>query len=219
MFDRGVVPRRLVLCDVPAKHSELKQLAGEVRSVLGYRGKTEIALSAGTAPPEVYRCGFIIGATNMRGILDVKQLAAGTIVVDDSFPHCFDTELAIQRMASRSDVLLVDGGFVLPRGPIEWIATLPTVLAGQLGNYYETELMPSTSTITGCILSALLSKAHGATASIGPVSLDISKGHWEVLQRLGIGAAPLRCGHWLVPEAALAGMLDHSRDRRANNVL
>ena len=160
-----------------------------------------------------------IGATNMRGVLDVKQLAAGTIVVDDSFPHCFDTGLALQRMKSRSDVLLVDGGFVLPRGPIEWIATLPAALAGPLGNYSEAELLPATTAITGCILSALLSGAHGITASIGPVSLDASREHWEALSRLGITAAPSRCGPWLVPEAMLAGVADQSRERRASNVL
>jgi hypothetical protein len=81
------------------------------------------------------------------------------------------------------------------------------------------DLLPSTTAITGCMLSALLSKAHGATASIGPVSLDISKQHWDVLERLGIGAAPLRCGPWPVPDAALDAMVHSPRARSASNVL
>ena len=43
-------------------------------------------------------------------------LAAGTIVVDDSFPNCFDSDLAIHRMTSQKDVLLVDGGLYLKKG-------------------------------------------------------------------------------------------------------
>ena len=126
MLDRAFVPKRLVLCDVPAKAAEIEQLAYEVRSVFGYRDDLDVVLAAGSVPPEVYECRFIIGATNMAGVLDVKRLAPGTIVVDGSFPHCFDTELAIHRMTTRKDVLLVDGGLVSPREPIEWMWPFPT---------------------------------------------------------------------------------------------
>jgi len=212
MLDRGAIPQRLILCDVPAKAGELEHLAEEIRSAFGYRGALDVVLAAGSVPPEIYQCRLIIGATNMPGVLDVKRLAAGTIVVDDSFPHCFDSELAIHRMTSQKDVLLVDGGFVLPREAIEWTVALPENFPSQFDALFGSNLLPlqSTTAITGCILSALLSKSHGATASVGPVGLKACREHWDVLARLGIGAAPLRCGSWLVPETNLASFRDSS---------
>jgi predicted amino acid dehydrogenase len=206
MLDRGMTPQRLVLCDVPAKVGELKRLAAEVRSAFSYCGALQVVLTSGRVPPEVYQCGLIIGATNMPGVLDVKRLASGTIVVDDSFPHCFDSDLAVRRMTSQGDVLLVEGGFVLPPGPIEWTVALPDNLSSRFDVLLETNLLPlqNTNAITGCILSALLSNSHGATASVGPAGLEACREHWEVLARLGIGAAPLRCGSWSVPEGNLA---------------
>jgi hypothetical protein len=89
-------------------------------------------------------------------------------VVDDSFPHCFDLEQAIGRMASRGDVLLVDGGLVSPPGTIEWSVNLPAGIAAVLGHHPEASLLPGSTSITGCILSSLLAQHDGALATAGP---------------------------------------------------
>ena len=49
--------------------------------------------------------------------VDVAALAAGTIVVDDSFPRAFDDDAARERMERVGDVLLVGGG-ALDVGPL-----------------------------------------------------------------------------------------------------
>jgi amino acid adenylation domain-containing protein len=208
LMDRGVVPQRLLLCDVPAKARELQNLATEVRSAFGYEGAIEVVEAAGRVPDPVYGCRLIVGATSMPGVLEVERLVAGTVVVDDSFPHCFHTELALERMASRKDVLLVDGGFVKPREPLEWIVALPDKIPSRFEpafGSYATRLQDP-SAITGCILSALLSHSHGATVSLGPVGLETCREHWDVLSRLDIGAAPLRCGSWPIPAANLKSL-------------
>ena len=206
MLDRELIPQRLVLCDVPAKAVELEQLAEEIRSAFGYQGTIDVVLAAGSVPSEVYQCRLIIGATNMPGVLDVRKLTAGTIVVDDSFPHCFDSESAVQRMMTHKDVLLIDGGFVSPQEPIEWTLAFPEHVPSRFDALFGTSLLPfqNGTAITGCILSALLSKKFGATASVGPVELEVCREHSDVLSRLGIGAAPLRCGSWSVPETHVA---------------
>ncbi len=213
MMDGRLFPQRLVLCDVPAKAIELEKLAGEIRSAFGYRGSIEVALTAGSVPSEVYRCRLIIGATNMPGVLDVDRLLPGSIVVDDSFPHCFDSELAVGRMTRRRDVLLVEGGFVLPREPIEWTSALPDNLPSGFDAAFGMGWLPfeDTTAITGCILSGLLSKKWGATPSVGPIGLNDCREHWDLLVRLGVGAAPLRCGSWRVPEASLASFRNMER--------
>ncbi|MCC9706804.1 hypothetical protein E4N62_16915 [Streptomyces sp. MNU76] len=42
----------------------------------------------------------------------MDRLRPGTIVVDDSFPHCFDTTRALERMRRDQDVLIVGGGLL-----------------------------------------------------------------------------------------------------------
>jgi predicted amino acid dehydrogenase len=201
LSDLPVHPRRLILCDVPAKARELERLADELRTAFGYGGDIDIVSAHGTVPAEVYRSKFIIGATNVPGVLEIDRLAPGTIVVDDSFPHCFDLEEAIGRMASRGDVLLVDGGLVSPPGTIEWSVNLPAGIAAVLGHHPEASLLPGSTSITGCILSSLLAQGDAALATPGPVSAATCSAHWRTLERMRIGAAPLGCGRWS-PSAA-----------------
>jgi hypothetical protein len=196
-------PRRLILCDVPAKARELERLADELRAAFGYRGEIEIVAAQGAVPPEVYQSQFIIGATNVPGVLEIDRLAPGTIVVDDSFPHCFDLDRGIGRMALHGDVLLVDGGLVSPPGTIEWSVNLPAGIAAVLGHHPEASLLPSSTSITGCILSSLLAQHDGATATVGPVSAATCRDHWRTLERMRIVAAPLGCGRWSASAAYL----------------
>jgi predicted amino acid dehydrogenase len=196
MSDRPIHPRRLILCDVPAKARELERLADEIRTTFGYCGDIEIVAAHGPVPAEVYRSKFVIGATNVPGVLEVDRLGPGTIVVDDSFPHCFDPERAISRMSSHGDVLLVDGGLVLPPGTIEWTVNLPAGIATVLGHHPEASLLPGSTSITGCILSSLLAQHDVALAAAGPVSAATCRDHWRTLERMEIGAAPLVCGRW-----------------------
>jgi predicted amino acid dehydrogenase len=207
MLDRTIHPRRLILCDVPARRAALARLADGIRTEFGYGGGIEIAAAPGVVPDEVYGSRFIIGATNVPGVLEIERLAPGTIVIDDSFPHCFDVDKAIDRARSRGDVLPVEGGLVSPPEAIEWTATLPANLAAVLGLHHAAGLLPDSSAITGCILSSLLSQAHGAPATTGPVGVTACRDHWQALKRMDIGAAPLRCGRWKPSDA----YLDHFR--------
>ena len=201
MSERPIHPDRLILCDVPAKIRELERLADELHTAFGYCGDIEIVSAHGAVPAEVYRSKFILGATNVPGVLEIDRLSPGTIVVDDSFPHCFDLDRAIGRMSSRGDVLLVDGGLVSPPGTIEWSVNLPVSLAAVLGHHLEASLLPHSASITGCILSSLLAQDDVALATAGPVSAATCHDHWRTLDRMRIGAAPLGCGSWS-PSAA-----------------
>jgi predicted amino acid dehydrogenase len=203
MLDWPIHPHRLILCDVPAKGRELERLADEICTVFGYRGDIEIVSAHGAVPAEVYRSKFIIGATNVPGVLEIQRLSAGTIVVDDSFPYCFDLDRAISRMSSRGDVLLVDGGLVSPPGTIEWSVNLPAGIAAVLGHHPEASLLPGSTSITGCILSSLLAQDAAALAAAGPVSAATCRNHWRTLERMRIGAAPLGCGRWSASTAYL----------------
>jgi len=77
-----------------------------------WQGEVFIQTTSGgpSIPDELYECTFIVGATNVPNVYDVFKAKPGTILVDDSFPHCFDSHKAFQRFNERSDVLFSEGG-------------------------------------------------------------------------------------------------------------
>jgi len=204
LLDLSVHPRSLTLCDVPAKHTELRALAAELRSMHGYSGEIHLVHSTPAAPMEVYRNRFIIAAASVRGVLDVDRLEPGTIVVDDSFPHCFDTEKAISRMTSRGDVLLVDGGLITPPGKVDWSITLPSNLAALVRQEANVDLLPRSDEITACIFSALMVERQVAPAMTGVATVEECRTHWVALEEMGVTAGRFRCGRWALDNRLLS---------------
>lgn len=111
-------PARLLLCDVPGSGPRLKELAEDLLE-RGLVESVEVVESGQGLPDAVYDARLIVAAVSGGGaLLDIDRLAPGTTVVDDSFPHCFDTSRAIGRMDRAKDVLVVGGG-LLSAGPAE----------------------------------------------------------------------------------------------------
>lgn len=112
-------PARLVLCDVAGSAPRLRTLAEDL-TARGLARNVEIHESGpGGLPSALYEAGLLVTAVSGGGtVLDVSRLRPGTIVVDDSFPHCFDTTKALARMREHRDVLIVGGG-LLSVGAVE----------------------------------------------------------------------------------------------------
>ena len=55
---------------------------------------------------------LVTAISGSAAVLDVDRLRPGTTVIDDSFPHCFDTARALARMRERQDVLVLGGGLL-----------------------------------------------------------------------------------------------------------
>jgi hypothetical protein len=143
----------------------------------------------------------IVAATSSGpGTLDVDRLKPGTILVDDSFPHCFDPEDAIRRMQRDGDVLLVDGGLIAPPGGTDWSIALPNNLAALVSRDRNLDLLPLTGEITACIFSALMVERQLVSAMTGPAAVEECRRNWQALTELGTTAAALRCGRWVLEE-------------------
>lgn len=181
-------PTRLLLCDVPGSGPRLKELA---ESLLERRlvEIVEVVESDHGLPDAVYDARLIVAAVSGGGaLLDIGRLAPGTTVVDDSFPHCFDTSRAIGRMERAKDVLVVGGG-LLSAGPAERQVAegLP---AAAVAGYLAQPMVPDT--IASCRLESLL-HASGAEVPLvhGPVDAATGLAYWEAAEAAGIHAAPL----------------------------
>lgn len=181
-------PARLLLCDVPGSGPRLKELAESLLE-RGLVESVEVVESDQGLPDAVYDARLIVAAVSGGGaLLDIDRLAPGTTVVDDSFPHCFDTSRAIGRMERAKDVLVVGGG-LLSAGTVERRVAegLP---AAAVAGYLAQPMVPDT--IASCRLESLL-QASGADVPLvhGPVDATTGLAYWEAAEATGIRAAPL----------------------------
>ncbi|MEU9351391.1 amino acid adenylation domain-containing protein [Streptomyces griseoloalbus] len=195
-------PRRLLLCDVRGSGPRLAELGRRLRE-RGLAGEVRIAESQGRLPDAVHGADLLVTAVSgATAVLDVDRLRPGAVVVDDSFPHCFDTERALARMRERRDVLVLGGGLLhVGRTDREVASDLPAAAAaGHLAQPWIE------GTLASCRTESLLHAAgHGLPPVHGPVDAAAARAHWEAVERAGITAAPLHLlGHTLDTAASSA---------------
>ncbi|MFC9796938.1 amino acid adenylation domain-containing protein [Streptomyces sp. NPDC127584] len=208
-------PARLILCDVEGSAERLRALAGDLVA-RGLAGAVEVHESGASAlPSSVYEADLLVTAVSGgRAVLDVSRLRPGTIVVDDSFPHCFDTAEALTRMRERRDVLVVGGGLLsvgssgtggaegVDEGPVEAVvrrtaAGLPPAVAA---GYAARSWLPGT--IASCRLESLLHAADPELPLVhGLVDARLARAYWRGMAAAGVTAGPLHLlGHAVAAE-------------------
>ncbi|MFJ5138667.1 amino acid adenylation domain-containing protein [Streptomyces sp. NPDC088707] len=199
-------PARLLLCDVPGSTSRLRTLAdgligrGLARNVeIHESGRSDL-------PAAVYEADLLVTAVSGGGApLDVARLRPGTIVVDDSFPHCFDTTKALARMRERRDVLIVGGGLLSVGaggasrsagvgGTVER-RTAPGLPPAAAAGYAARSWLPDT--IASCRLESLLHAADPELPLVhGLVDARLALAYWRGMETAGVTAGPLHLlGH------------------------
>jgi amino acid adenylation domain-containing protein len=204
-------PRRLSLCDVYSKQENLESLRCELKEELEYRGDVRLLASRHMVPDELYDATLIVGATNVAGILDISRVAPGTIVVDDSAPHAFETEEAMRRFHDRGDILVTEGGVLLAPEPLPLCVYVPDELEPWLkAGLVSLVARSNPRHITGCVLSGLLSARFAQLApTIGLVDRQTALDHYAMLESLGFEAAKLH-----LDDAPLdAQVIDNFRSR------
>jgi amino acid adenylation domain-containing protein len=206
LLGRGAHPARLVLCDVPAKRSHLEHLAREIRGAHAFRGTVDV-VTRSSLPDEAYQCRFFVCATNVTGVLDIARLRPGSIVIDDSFPLCFDLHNARERIAAHGDILCLSAGSVSVETDVDWSFALPPRLQSLRRDELVRSMLPRNDIITGCMLSALLPAIADLHPTIGPVTAADCLRYWDGMKLLRVAAAPLHCGPWTATPADLARFL------------
>jgi len=191
-------PQAIIVCDIYSKLESLQNLQRELSSDLGFRGSVQIATSSSSSelPPEIYDATLIIGATNVPDILDIDRLKPGTLIVDDSGPHCFSPEQAIKRFEKHKDILFTEGGALHAPDPIETVIYLPQSMKRNMDeDRWSDEFKPTNPlNIMGCVMSSLLSsRFDNIQPTVGLPNLETCVQHYQGLERLGFQAADLHC--------------------------
>jgi len=191
--------KKITLCDLYEKRIKLNQLKRKLKQ--SYKGDIEIVYAAyGNLPKDVYDSTLIIGATNVPNIIDINLLKPGTLIIDDSGPHCFSKEDAIERLTRYNDILFTEGGVLYSKEKMENYTYLPDYIDPNIINLYS-QFFTNTYSITGCILSSLLTaKNPGLLPTIGMVDCYESEKHYHALKNSSYLGAVLHCDDFVISE-------------------
>ncbi len=204
ILDKLPHPSSIILCDLPGNMRKMEKLKNELRSYLGYEGEIRLSYSDGPRlPDEVYNSSLIIGATNAPDVLEVERLLPGTLIIDDSGPHCFNSKSAQKRILTRGDILATEGGVLEVSGTITNKLYIPDGIDDSILSRYHSHFT-SEKLITGCILSSLLTASElGINPSIGEIDNKDSICNFHKLKKLGYRGADLHFDDFQVPETRI----------------
>jgi predicted amino acid dehydrogenase len=198
-------PRAIVLCDLAGTRDRLQLLARRLKDEFGFRG--EVRVAAGRDPNEAIEgARLVVAATSSPAIIDVDRMAPGTILVDDSFPACFDEHRAIARMEAHGDVLLVGGG-LLAAGATTRVLSIPGVEPALVERLAAGHAHDG---IAGCqIEPLLLARDRSLTATVGLVDPIAARRFQTSIRALGVRAARLHCGALAIDDEMVASFRRH----------
>jgi thioesterase domain-containing protein len=184
----------------------LRALQCEIVENLAFRGKVHLLESRHEVPAEIYEARVIVGATNVPDILDVNRVAPGTILIDDSAPHCFRSDEALKRFEQRKDILVTEGGVLVAPDVLPTLVHIPPGLDPSLhANLTAMLAMSEPRHITGCVLSGLLSaRFEDLPTTLGLIEPETALRHFETLTRLGFEAASLHLDDTRLDEPSIA---------------
>jgi predicted amino acid dehydrogenase len=192
LLQRMPHPKELVLCDVFGKAGDLEVAARELRDQLRFAGPIRCLPTQGQIDPEIYRCGVILGATNVADVLDATALAPGAILVDDSSPHCFDVAAAIARFEAHADILFTEGGILHAPDQIREIRYMPRDPESSVFFTSLQRFDRAPDELLGCLFSGLLNERFKDLPLIlGPVDAASGVKTFDRLRETGF-AAPTR---------------------------
>jgi len=208
MLDVLPHPAELRLCDPFRSEAYFAELEETLRREYDYGGVIRGVAAAENRDAEFYDASVIVGATNVENVLEVTRLAPGTLIVDDSSPHCLNGPAAFARFSQSHDILFTEGGFVRSGTPMPRTVYVPAsvtpIMQMEIPQLFFSMLRADD--ITGCILSALISARRPDLApSVGLVDPAAARAHWEALAEMGFAAAePNYEGVYLDPEGIAA---------------
>ncbi|RMF14504.1 MAG: hypothetical protein D6758_11420 [Gammaproteobacteria bacterium] len=193
---RGQWPGRLMLVDRPRQRGRMEQLVRDMR-IPASCPVNIVEAPPGEALPfdhPAYSADVLVTATSQANVIDIDDVRPGTILVDDSQPHCWSREAARKRVLERGDILPCDTGLV-DCSALHWFSRFDFGFAGD---------EEARTVAWSCLVEGLLK-------GLDP-SLPCTLGHpdrttlmaWdEAFHRCGLRPAPLQCGGLMLPVAAI----------------
>lgn len=203
MLDSLPHPKKIILCDVYMKSKFLEQVKQELKEDYNFKGEIKVVCSKKVIPISFYNATLIVGATNVPDVLQLNKVKSGTLIVDDSAPHCFDPAKAFKRFDEQKDILFTEGGLLTSADDVyhlRYAPDLEKLLPGQASaedsaviKGYSYEQKPRE--ILGCALAGLLNTcfSEDIPPTLGLIERKIAATTFKKIRELGFGSASLRC--------------------------
>ncbi len=206
-------PRKLVLCDIYAKMGDLEALRQRVQVEHGFGGVIEIVTGDNGLPEEVLKTRLIVSAVDRTGLIDPTRLAAGTILLDDSYPPTFEPDVAWRRMADRQDVVIASGGFARLPGAVQETLYVPDTARVFIDAFGESNFLRlfarEACDYTACVFAGPLSlRDPTLRPQLGIPTPEALDAFHVALDRHRIGSAKPHCGGRTIPESLFVHLQD-----------
>ena len=188
-------PRSIVLSDLPEQRQSVQALIDRLVPDLPAGVKLSFVPSSRdglAADHPVYNSRYVFSATSAADVIDVDQVMSGTLLVDDSQPHCWSRERAFQRVQRAGDIIPCEAGLIDCESlsyrsffPFDWL-----------------EDQHHGTTHAWCCLTEglLLGKYPELPPTIGEPTLASMLAFDEAFVDAGLKPAPLRSGPYLLDD-------------------
>lgn len=191
---RDVVPKEIVIVDLAAQKKRVDGLVEELQAALTDRCVVSAALnpSRGALSDDspVYHCELVFTATSVPDVVDIAKVAPGTVLVDDSQPHCWSREDAWRRFRDVGDIVPCEAGLIDCSG-MNYHSYFPF-------DFIE-DLTAGTTHAWCCMTEGLLLTMYPELApTLGEPVLDAVLQFDRRFVEAGLKPAPLRCGPHLL---------------------
>ncbi|MDA7920910.1 amino acid adenylation domain-containing protein [Verrucomicrobiales bacterium] len=216
MLDVMEHPKRLILCDPYQTDDQMSRCRDLVRDA-GYQGQVDIVKNGGALPPEVYEASIVVASSNLPGVLDIKALKPGALIVDYSFPPVFRVDEAIRRFTVEHDILFTTGGELRMSNVVNETIYLPDEAEDVDESVQDafTKFLAGRdkNEITGCVLVSLLTGSNDDLSStLGPLEHKEAVAHYEALEEMEVTPAKLQMAGFFLPEAGIDSFLSNEKD-------
>ncbi len=188
-------PARLILVDRPRQQGRIRQALSALNVPAHCRVELVDAPAGQALPAEhrAYDADAILTATSQADVIDMAHVRPGTVLVDDSQPHCWSREAAWQRVQSQQDIVPCDTGLV-DCTSLEWFSRFNFGFAGERAR----------STAWSCLVEGLLKGLDPTLpCTLGHPDTQTLAAWDEAFGRFGLAPAPLQCGGHELPMADL----------------
>ena len=202
MLDRMPDLHEIMLADLFTNENAIELFGQEMIKKYPHFKKADIILSESGVSKRIYEADLIIGATNVPDLIDVQHLKKGCMIVDDSGPHCFSIDDAVERLTKSADILFTEGGVLISNSPFGVSAFLPDEMKKYLTQMGETPFGDfQVDRITGCVLSGLIDHCEKRERHLtGPVVVEDSRSQYFKLKSWEFQSAPLHAGSYELSE-------------------
>jgi hypothetical protein len=199
------VPKEMLLCDVYARRDVLARTAADLGARFQRCAVRAMHGPAGALPDDVYDATLVVGATNATEVLDPARLQPGTLIVDDSAPHCFDTGSMLERIQRENDLLVTTGGLLSSPRPVFRDLFLPEAIEGAAAEHDLALPIQQPDVIPACALSALLTATRSSIVpTVGACSAGECLRHADELRALDMRAASIQLAGRLIDDENIA---------------